>query len=229
MNPPVRICASTGAGRRAIHRCPGRPSRGPKLRHCPCWRVTYGGAVVHRYYDPATEQFLSVDPAVVVTAQPYSFTRDDPVNETDALGLGLWSDITSFVADHASTIAFAAGVASFIPGVDLIATPISVGAGALATYEDASHGRYLSAALDALGSAGGVASAGLRVYSSLLKSAADSAWDASYLQRWGEADAATWASRARWLSVGSFGFSSLPQISSWLFNSTPAWAVTLCG
>ena len=36
--------------------------------------------LVNRYYDPATDQFLSVDPLVPVTGQAYAFTGDDPVN-----------------------------------------------------------------------------------------------------------------------------------------------------
>ncbi len=43
--------------------------------------------VVGRYYDPSTDQFLSVDPDVMETGQPYAFTGDDPLNATDPLGL----------------------------------------------------------------------------------------------------------------------------------------------
>jgi hypothetical protein len=38
-------------------------------------------------YDPATGQFLSVDPAVDATGQPYAYAGDDPVNRTDPSGL----------------------------------------------------------------------------------------------------------------------------------------------
>jgi hypothetical protein len=40
-----------------------------------------------RYYDPSTDQFLSVDPDVGATGQPYAFTGDDPVNLGDPKGL----------------------------------------------------------------------------------------------------------------------------------------------
>jgi uncharacterized protein RhaS with RHS repeats len=42
---------------------------------------------VDRYYDPATDQFLSVDPDLAETDQAYAFTGDDPLNKTDPLGL----------------------------------------------------------------------------------------------------------------------------------------------
>jgi RHS repeat-associated protein len=43
--------------------------------------------LINRYYDPATDQFLSIDPDVAETNQPYVFTNDDPLNATDPLGL----------------------------------------------------------------------------------------------------------------------------------------------
>ena len=44
-------------------------------------------SVVNRYYDPATDEFLSIDPDVATTNQPYLFTNDDPQNAEDPLGL----------------------------------------------------------------------------------------------------------------------------------------------
>jgi RHS repeat-associated protein len=41
---------------------------------------------VDRYYDPTTDQFISVDPDVAESGQPYAFVGDDPVNETDPTG-----------------------------------------------------------------------------------------------------------------------------------------------
>jgi len=43
--------------------------------------------LINRYYDPSTDQFLSVDPKVAATLQPYVFTGSDPLNSTDPLGL----------------------------------------------------------------------------------------------------------------------------------------------
>ena len=42
--------------------------------------------LINRYYDPTTDQFLSIDPDVAATDQPYVFTNDDPLNAEDPLG-----------------------------------------------------------------------------------------------------------------------------------------------
>jgi hypothetical protein len=41
---------------------------------------------INRYYDPATGQFVSVDPMVAETNQPYDYADDDPVNGVDPNG-----------------------------------------------------------------------------------------------------------------------------------------------
>ncbi len=41
----------------------------------------------NRYYDPTTNQFVSIDPMVAKTDQPYAFVNDGPLNWTDPLGL----------------------------------------------------------------------------------------------------------------------------------------------
>jgi RHS repeat-associated protein len=46
--------------------------------------------LIHRYYDPMTGQFTSVDPDVAQTQEPYAYTDDNPVNLTDPEGL-CWS------------------------------------------------------------------------------------------------------------------------------------------
>ena len=43
--------------------------------------------LINRYYDPTTDQFLSVDPDVAETGQPYTFSGGDPLNASDPLGL----------------------------------------------------------------------------------------------------------------------------------------------
>ena len=39
--------------------------------------------LVNRYYDPASAQFMSIDPMVAKTDQPYEYAGDDPVNAVD--------------------------------------------------------------------------------------------------------------------------------------------------
>lgn len=41
----------------------------------------------NRYYDPATGQFLSVDPEVRSTPQPYAYATGNPVSQTDPTGM----------------------------------------------------------------------------------------------------------------------------------------------
>ena len=43
-----------------------------------------------RSYDPATAQYLSVDPLAAITGERYSYAGDHPVNEIDPTGLGDW-------------------------------------------------------------------------------------------------------------------------------------------
>jgi RHS repeat-associated protein len=49
--------------------------------------------LTHRYYNPVTGQFLSVDPAVDLTHTPFSYANDDPINATDPTGLSITFEI----------------------------------------------------------------------------------------------------------------------------------------
>ena len=51
--------------------------------------------LVDRYYDPSTGQFLSVDPLVDLTGQPYGFVGGEPASGQDPLGLWGWNPIAS--------------------------------------------------------------------------------------------------------------------------------------
>lgn len=67
-----------------------RPARNALgRRHYP-WRSTgLNSSTVHRYYDPTTGQFISSDPLVDMTGQPYSYVSDDPINGTDRVWCGV--------------------------------------------------------------------------------------------------------------------------------------------
>ena len=106
---PARTPGSTGARRSQVSascrgntapryhpiRCPhGRPApfaggstRVGEARH---HRTYCAGAGPHyligRYYDPATGQFLSVDPKVEQTLEAYAYAADDPVRDIDPEG-----------------------------------------------------------------------------------------------------------------------------------------------
>ena len=49
-----------------------------------------------RYYDPATGIFLTIDPALAITGQPYAYVADDPLNLTDRTGL--WFGLDDLIA-----------------------------------------------------------------------------------------------------------------------------------
>jgi RHS repeat-associated protein len=54
--------------------------------------------MVNRYYDPNTDQFISVDPDLAGTGQPYAFTGDNPMDFDDPLGIdkACWGDCQSW-------------------------------------------------------------------------------------------------------------------------------------
>ena len=60
--------------------------------------------MINRYYDPTTDEFLSIDPQVAITKEPYVFTNDDPLNAEDPLGLSgpaWWRAVVDFPQDIA--------------------------------------------------------------------------------------------------------------------------------
>jgi RHS repeat-associated protein len=47
--------------------------------------------LLNRYYDPAAGAFISVDPAISQTYEPYAYAGDNPVSRTDPTGLAWWT------------------------------------------------------------------------------------------------------------------------------------------
>jgi RHS repeat-associated protein len=93
--------------------------------------------LINRYYDPSTDQFLSIDPALAQTNQPYVFTNDSPLNGEDPLGL-CWvvcsifhavSSSAKWVGHHPlETFGLVLGVAGAVTGVGAV---IEIAAGAM--------------------------------------------------------------------------------------------------
>ena len=57
--------------------------------------------LINRYYDPQTGQFISLDPAISQTIQPYAYADGNPVSVTDPTGLcGFlsWCAVVAFIA-----------------------------------------------------------------------------------------------------------------------------------
>ncbi len=80
-----------------------------------------------RVYDPATAQFLSMDPAEAISGVPYVYAGDDPVNREDAIGL-LWTP----VAGGAGGADAVCGATVEIPGLDIGTCGAAAGATAAA-------------------------------------------------------------------------------------------------
>lgn len=68
----------------------------------------------NRVYDPKTAQFLTVDPLVSISGEPYSYAGDNPLNYGDAVGL-MWTPL----AGGAGGADAACGATIEIPGVDI--------------------------------------------------------------------------------------------------------------
>ena len=78
----------------------------------------------NRTYDPATAQFLTVDPAVSITRAPYNYANDNPINYGDPTGLFSLEEVLS----GASTVV-TVGVC-LTPGVDVAACGPAIAANA---------------------------------------------------------------------------------------------------
>jgi len=74
--------------------CPNRHARRAQARRCKAGSTTTRGAcgksglfLNNRHYDPATGVFVSVDPLVTMTGQPYIYGAANPATNSDPTGL----------------------------------------------------------------------------------------------------------------------------------------------
>ena len=83
---------------------PARPARPPRRSCTPAQYYDSATGLYYmqaRYYDPASGQFLSLDPDVGLTRAPYNYAGDDPVNGSDPTGRFLQSDGGGYAVNEA--------------------------------------------------------------------------------------------------------------------------------
>ncbi len=113
----------------------------PRGRRCGRSRQSNRQVLYRRYYDPGTGQFMSMDPAVILTQAPFFYASEDPVNESDPNGLG-WcplghvnsnpnsgcrgSGVLNTISNVAGYVQLGADTITAIPVVGEIAAPITV-------------------------------------------------------------------------------------------------------
>lgn len=111
-------------------------------------------SVVNRYYDPDTDQFMSLDPDIAETNQPYVFTNDDPLNAEDPMGLrpdpclGTWVKTSSGMScenvknvDKENTLSL---IEESLDGLGLTGTEIKTLAKEISTKLDENGGKAIS-------------------------------------------------------------------------------------
>jgi RHS repeat-associated protein len=185
-----------------------------------------------RVYDPATAQFITVDPLAGITGEPYVYAGDNPTTLADPGGMffGIsgtpsFSEIghtvthavvegANWAYNHSGEIATVASVASVIPGVDVVAAPVALIAGAVHTYQNVNEGNYVAAVFDTAGLFAGGLAMGARAESATWNEMAGELWSRGYMRPWALDEAAQWASRYGALSAGSFAASLLPEASA---------------
>jgi len=93
-----------------------------------------------RYYDPATAQFLSVDPLAAITQAVYTYASNNPLNRVDPTGLDDWWNPTTWSSQtwtNVATVGAAVGlVAIAATGVGLVAELGFAGVGAAAALTE---------------------------------------------------------------------------------------------
>ncbi|GAA4149978.1 hypothetical protein GCM10023068_28050 [Leifsonia shinshuensis] len=91
-----------------------------------------------RDYDPATSQFITVDPAIDSTLQPYTYVHNNPLQMVDPLGLsgGNVGTIAGWISVGAGVLGLAADATGFGAPLGAVLEVVSVAAGAVALLDD---------------------------------------------------------------------------------------------
>jgi len=58
----------------------------------------------HRYYDPGTTRFLTLDPTFLLTAQTYTYCGGNPTTLADPTGLASWSGALDWVNENLNPV-----------------------------------------------------------------------------------------------------------------------------
>ena len=105
-----------------------------------------------RYYDPATAQFLTIDPQLASTNEPYAYVNDNPLNLIDPLGAWGWNPLHWSKKNWATVGLIAGGVALAATGVGAVAD-LGIGGGLLASETFVSTVGYVGFGAGALATA----------------------------------------------------------------------------
>jgi RHS repeat-associated protein len=177
-----------------------------------------------RYYDPTSGQFITRDPIENLTGHAYGYADGDPVDASDPSGLSCgWTSPQDCLGGVGSAASALGGVAykysgqistiasalALVPGVDVVAARIAIGAGLLHGYQDYSDHNYVGMGLDIVGAASGLAGVALKSEADAWEAAERTAWNRGYLRRWAANEAGDAAERYTRFSFGTYATNSL--------------------